>query len=188
MPCSYSFSVTCMQMLATQKNKISTVRASQDSLMIIQSVMGAHSRSHLFGKTATTTTICTHCLLRTWAETWCWCQRSPNLAGWSPWLQRLCRHGDRQQSGYRTAGWGDAARAIDKKRAVRVGEAGRARSGDGCGWTASDADVAAVFCWACVRVCLCVCAHKSLRMCVSDRMKRRAVLSLASALCCYLAG
>lgn len=114
---------------------------------------------------------CTHSLLTTWAETWCWCQRSLNPAGWSPWLQRLCRHGDRQQKGDRKAGWGVADSTSEIKsgaRAVRDWE----RRREGCGWAASDADVAAVRCWVCVCLCACARMHKKESVCVKEKRER----------------
>lgn len=40
----------------------------------------------------------------------------------------------------------------------------------------------------CVRVCLCVCACTRKSVCVSKGKKKRAALSPACVLCCYLAG
>lgn len=89
---------------ATNTHAVSQQRKQEDLLIANKSSTGvSHTRSessnhyHLLS--------CTHSLLKTWAETWCWCQRSLNPAGWLPWLQRPCRHGDRQRSQYRTAGW-----------------------------------------------------------------------------------
>ena len=135
-------------------NKISTVCTMQDQLAAQNAscICLAHQQQQLRCVSRT------HSLPRTWAETWCWCQRSLNPAGWSPWLQRLCGHGDRQQRGDRTAGWGAAARAKWEKEECAPrerGREGRGREGErDAGWAASDADVAAVCCRTCVFVCV----------------------------------
>lgn len=167
-------------------NKISTVCTMQDQLAAqnVSCICLAYQQQQLRCVSRT------HSLPRTWAETWCWCQRSLNPAGWSPWLQRLCGHGDRQQRGDRTAGWGAAARAKwEKEECVqREREKDGERRREGCG-------VGSQRCGCCgcllsnVRVCLCACVRRPRdRVCVLKRKKKRAALSLVCALCCYRAG
>lgn len=123
--------------------------------------------------------ICTHSLQRTWAGTWCWCQRSLNPAGWSPWLQRQCRHGDRQQTEDRTAGWGVADRASKIKNECAPIEKDWERRREGCGCAPSVADVAAVWCWVCVFVSM----HAPVRLCVCQRERKRERHSALPGLC-----